>query len=247
MVATAAGTEVGAHGETTAGVVAGVVQVAAARGAAAARVAAGAIPDLHVAGQGGAGESVVRAAVEGGEQGVADGELAGDVGDHGGPGCDRQRCGGLGGLIADQLDELGELVGADLQLHDPAGASPDRRLGTRRDARPAARHPGQEQVTVRIDDGEAPLRTPLLARHEIPGDPGQHGSEPGELAGPLVEPDERGQADPDLDTGRCCSRAPAWPVAGPASADSSDLPSPAGSSLARSSEPCSPPALPSEA
>lgn len=114
------------------------------------------------------------------------------------------RRGGAGGLVADQLDELGELVGADLELHDPAGASPDRPLGKRRAARSAAGHPGQEQVTVRIGDGEAPLRPPLLARHEISGDPGQHGSEPGDLARPLVEPEERGQADPDLDAGRCC-------------------------------------------
>ena len=75
MVAIAAGTEVGPHGKTTAGVVARVVQVAAARRAATARVAAGAIPDLDVAGQCRAGETVERAAVEGGEQGV--------------PGCER--------------------------------------------------------------------------------------------------------------------------------------------------------------
>ena len=64
------------------------------------------------------------------------------------------------------------------------------------------RHPGQEQVTVGTGDGEAPLRPPLLACHEISGDPGQHGSEPGDLARPLVEPEERRQADPDLDAGR---------------------------------------------
>jgi hypothetical protein len=44
---------------------------------------------------------------------------------------------------------------------------------------------------------------PLRARHEISGDPGSTGPSPG-IARPLVEPEERGQADPDLDAGRCC-------------------------------------------
>src|SRR6185295_10631432 len=75
--------------------------------------------------------------------------------------------------------------------------------------RAAARHPGQEQAAVRIGDREPPLRAPLLTGHEIPGDAGQHGPEPGDLPGPFVEPEQGGQPDPDLDPGsRSLARAP---------------------------------------
>src|SRR3954468_23930366 len=54
-------------------------------------------------------------------------------------------------------------------------------------------------MAVVVGHGEPPLCAPELPGHDGTGDRREDGAEPGDLAGPLVEPDQRGQPDPDLD------------------------------------------------
>jgi hypothetical protein len=82
MVAITAGTDVRRDVRPAVGVVVGVVEIAAPGRAPAARMAAGSVADLDVAGQGSVREPVAGAAVQGGHEVVAVGVLGGDVGDH---------------------------------------------------------------------------------------------------------------------------------------------------------------------
>src|SRR5690606_1981411 len=66
------------------------------------------------------------------------------------------------------------------------------------------------QVAVGVDDGEPPCRSPLLGGDGGAGDVGADRPEARDLAWAVVEPRERGEPDPDLDT-----FAGADPVAGP--------------------------------
>src|SRR3954468_358053 len=54
-------------------------------------------------------------------------------------------------------------------------------------------------MAVVVGHGEPPLCAPELPGHDGTGDRREDRAEPGDLPGPLVEPDQRGQPDPDLD------------------------------------------------
>ena len=175
--------------------VASVVQVAASGGAPAAGMGAGAVADLDVAGKGRSGKPVVGALVEPGKHRVAPGVLGGDVGHDSGP----VRGRAFGGMAFD--GEPVELLGRRPAVRRPRrGTAPAHRFGNCEEAgRAASGHPGQPQVALVVGDGKAPFRTSRLPVYDGTGERREDRAEPGYLPGPLVEPEQRGQPDPDLD------------------------------------------------
>jgi hypothetical protein len=188
VVAFAEWADVVAGGGAAGGVVVGVVLVGFAGGSAAAGVAAGAVADFDVAGERGPGEPVADVLIYERERVCAVGVLVGEVGDHPGPGVAREV--GRG--------EVFQGVGVDVQLDDPASAASSVGGG---DGRSSAGGPGEQQQAVGVGDGEAPLGAEVLGVDECAGDAGQDRTEAGYLAALVVEVEQGGQPDADLDAG----------------------------------------------
>jgi hypothetical protein len=184
VVAGAERADVGRRGVAAFGVGLRVVGVAATGGAAAAGGDASAVAHLDVAQQR-AARAAVRMGAQASAASPAVGELRGDVGDDGGPR-------GVGTRIVGQR---GELLGRDVQLDDAAFGAGERLLGCRGPTAGGAR---QQQVAVVVDDREAPRRL-AVAPDEIARHLGEDRAPAGDLAGALVEVEQRGQADADLD------------------------------------------------
>jgi hypothetical protein len=161
----------------------GVVLVATGGRSAAADADAGAVADLGVAAQRGAGQAVVGVGVE--VAPVAFAVLAGDVGQHARP----ARHGWFGGPVA--AGQLGEERGGDVKLDDPA-------------AWPGGGEPGgaaagdavEHQPSGGVSDGEAPLGAALLG-DDGAGVRGGDRAEAGDLAGVLVVAEQGGQRCPE--------------------------------------------------
>ena len=178
--------------------VAGVVQIRPSRRALAARADAGAVPDLDVAGQCTAGEPGARVAGQLFAQPLPLGPPVGDLGQHPGPAPDHT---GGRSVLGDQPVQLGD---GEVDLDHPA-ADPAGRPGTAwagpgwvAVAGSAAQRPGQQQIPVIVHDRVHPLRAPVLGRDHPAGDLGVHRAEAGDLPGPLIAPEQRAEADPDL-------------------------------------------------
>ena len=176
--------QVDPHGGAAGPVVVAVVDLAGVGGVAAdACEGAGAVADLGVAAQRCAEEPVGGACVEVGEVAVAVGVLGRDVGHH--PAPDPAR-----GRVGDQRTQ--QRLG-NVQFDDPA-----RRAVAAESGRAAARAAFRDQGSVRAGDGEPPLGA-VLQRDAVAGVGSDQKAEAGDLGGMLVEPEQCGQADPDLD------------------------------------------------
>ena len=174
---------------TTAGVVARVVLIGLACGASTSRGYAMSIAHLHMPAQAGAREPRPWLAVQLPQRGPTIGELAGQVGDQRSP----------TGRRVGATSQVGEQPGSNMDLHNATPTPASRPVP----GRPGGAMSGQsaeQQVSVVVDDHEAPFRR-VLALDQQRGHIGVDGAPPGQLGGMIVEAEQGGQPDPDLDPG----------------------------------------------
>ena len=188
VVAGAEGAEVGVEGGAAVLVGDGVVLLGLVGGAAAAGEHAGAVADLDVAAQRGVGEASIGEGTQDADQLVAVGVLGGEVGDQWFP----ARWGRRG--------EAAQQVERDLQFDGSAGVLPGDLVGVAVRCRPAAGETGEQQVAVGVGDGEAPSGGVVVGDGGA-GGLGWDGAPAGDLGRVVVEADEGGEPDPDLDAG----------------------------------------------